>query len=160
MKTARLVALLTALLAVTAAGLTLFSVALGIWLSARCRNALQATATWIGVMSAIVIGTFLLAEANVRYVNESSDQDVNESSVVRSDYPGWARTLNPLLAWGRLTFHYDYSRGRYAWGDGPAAWPLTFNDLAPALLGPLLYATAAGVLWIAAVRRFEKEGRA
>jgi len=149
-----------ALLAVSAAGLTLFAVALGIWLSARCRNALQATSTWIGVMSGIVIGTFLLAEANVQYVHEPSDQIGTESGAVRLDYPGWTRSLNPLLAWGRLTFHYEYKVGRYAWGDGPASWPLTFNDLAPALLCPLLYAAVAGVLWLAAVRRFEKEGRA
>jgi len=141
------------LLAVTAAGLTLFSVALGIWLSARCRNALQATATWIGVMSGIVIGSFLLAEANIDWVTEADHPP-------RLDYPGWTRVLNPLLAWGRLTFHYDYSGGRYRWGDGLGAWPLTFNHLAPALLCPLLYTVAAGVLWLAAVRRFEKEGRA
>ena len=51
---------------------------------------------------------------------------------------GWTRVLNPLLAWGRLTFHYDYTGGRYAWGDGAAAWPVTLENLGPALVCPLL----------------------
>jgi len=45
------------------------------------------------------------------------------------------------------------------WGGGEDGWPLTFADLAPALACTLLYTAAAGVLWLAAVRRFEKEGR-
>ena len=59
------VSLLSAvLLCLTAAGLALFSVGIGIWLSARCRTAMNATANWIGIMAGVVIGTFLLAEAN------------------------------------------------------------------------------------------------
>lgn len=139
------------LLVLTAAGLTLFSAAIGIWLSARCRTALNATATWIGIMSAIVIGTFLLAEANIGLVDRPD-------APPREDYPAWTRVLNPLLAWGRLTFRYDWSGGRYVWG-GEQAWPVEFQDLAPAILCPLLFAAAGGLLWLAAVRRFEKEGR-
>jgi ABC-type transport system involved in multi-copper enzyme maturation permease subunit len=141
-----------ALLLLTAAALTLFSAAIGIWLSARCRTALNATATWIGVMAGIVIGTFLLAEANIEYVTRS-DQSVGP------DYPAWTRVLNPLLAWGRLTFRYDWFAGRYVWGGGDG-WPVQFADLAPALVCPLLFAVAGGMLWLAAVRRFEREGRA
>ncbi|HKB01755.1 MAG TPA: ABC transporter permease subunit [Gemmataceae bacterium] len=141
-----------ALLLLTAAGLTLFSVAIGIWLSARCRTALNATATWIGVMAGTVIGTFLLAEANVDWVSEAGQP-------IRPDYPAWTRVLNPLLAWGRLTFRYDWFGGGYVWGTGTASWPIRFADLAPALVCPLLYAAAGGLLWLAAVRRFEKEGR-
>jgi ABC-2 family transporter protein len=142
-----------ALLVLTAAGLTLFAAAIGIWLSARCRTALNATATWIGVMAGVVIGTFLLAEANIEYVKEP-DQPFRE------DYPAWTRVLNPLLAWGRLTFRYDWFGGRYVWGGGAQTWPVGFGDLAPALVCPLVYAAVGGVLWLAAVRRFEKEGRA
>ena len=36
----------------------------------------------------------------------------------RMDYPAWTRVVNPLLAWGRLTFSYDYEAGRYVWGRG------------------------------------------
>jgi ABC-type transport system involved in multi-copper enzyme maturation permease subunit len=140
------------LLALTACGLTIFSAAIGIWLSARCRTALNATSTWIGIMAGIVIGTFLLAEANQDYV-----QDPDRPP--RLDYPAWTRTLNPLLAWGRLTFAYDYRAGQYVWGRGEDAWPLGFEDLPPALLCPILYASIGIVLWLAAVRRFEKEGR-
>jgi hypothetical protein len=103
-------------------------------------------------MAGIVIGTFLLAEANIEWVT-AQDQSP------RLDYPGWTRVLNPLLAWGRLAFPYDYSAGRYVWGGSEDGWPLTFADLAPALACTLLYTVAAGVLWLAAVRRFEKEGR-
>jgi len=140
------------LLIVTAAGLTLFSVAIGIFLSARCRTALSATANWIGIMAALVIGSFLLAEANVEYVDRPPYQS-------RQDYPAWTRTMNPLLAWGRLAFPYDYSTKHYVFGPEEKRWPLTFADLAPALACPLLYSIAAGLLWMAAVRRFEKEGR-
>ena len=48
-------------------------------------------------------------------------------------------------------------------GEGVATFDLTtvlrFADLAPAAVCPLLYAAAGGLLWLAAVRRFEKEGR-
>lgn len=147
------------LLALTAAGLTLFSVASGIWLSARCRTALNATANWIGLMAGIIIGTFLLAEANWEPVLRPNEPP-------RMDYPGWTRIVNPLLAWGRLTFRYDYKDGQYVWGERyhdfssqGNAWPLTFGDLAPALLCPILYAGIGSVLWLMAVRRFEKEAR-
>ncbi len=141
-----------AILLLSAAGLALFSTAIGIWLSARCRTALNATANWIGIMAGIVIGTFLLAEANRDWV-------VTPDGAPRMDYPAWTRVVNPLLAWGRLTFAYDYDAGRYVWGRDDEAWPLTFGDLAPALLCPLLYASVGGLLWLAAVRRFEREGR-
>ena len=140
------------LLAITAAGLGLFSAAIGVWLSARCRNALNATSAWIGVFAGLAIGTFLLAEANIGPVDRPGQSP-------RLDYPAWTRAINPLLAWGRLAFRYDYSAGQYVWGQGDAAWPVTFGDVAPALLCPVLYAGAGGVLWLLAVRRFEKEGR-
>jgi ABC-type transport system involved in multi-copper enzyme maturation permease subunit len=141
-----------ALLAITAGGLALFSAAIGVWLSARCRNALHATSAWIGVLAGLVIGTFLLAEANVGVVDRPGQMP-------RLDYPGWTRAVNPLLAWGRLAFRYDYPAGRYVWGQGETAWPVTFGDVAPALLCSVLYAGAGGVLWLLAGRRFEKEGR-
>ncbi|HEX3146601.1 MAG TPA: ABC transporter permease subunit [Gemmataceae bacterium] len=141
-----------ALLVLTAAGMALSTAAMGVWLSARCRNALHATSTWIGVMAGIVIGTFLLAEANMELVQEPGQPG-------RLDYPAWTRTLNPLLAWGRLAFRYDYTAGQYVWGRGYGQWPVTFADLAPALLCPILYAGLGGLLWLMAVRRFEKEGR-
>jgi hypothetical protein len=140
-----------ALLAITAGGLALFSAAIGVWLSARCRNALNATSAWIGVFAGLVIGTFLLAEANVGPVERHGE--------IRPDYPAWTRVINPLLAWGRLAFRYDYSAGQYVWGQGDQAWPIEFGDVAPALLCPVLFAAAGGVLWLLAVRRFEKEGR-
>jgi ABC-type transport system involved in multi-copper enzyme maturation permease subunit len=142
-----------ALLLVAAAGLTLFSVGLGIWLSARCRTALNSTATWMGVMSAIVVGTFLLAEANIEVVRRPDE-------TVRQDYPAWARATNPLLAWGRLAFAYNWRAGEYVWGEDQEAWAVRFADVAPALVCPLAYAGIGGLLWLAAVRRFEKEGRA
>jgi ABC-type transport system involved in multi-copper enzyme maturation permease subunit len=143
----------TVFLALMAIAMTLFAVATGIWLSARCRTALSATANWMGLTSAVVIGTFLLAEANMELV-EKPDQPP------RLDYPGWTRVANPLLAWGRLTFSYDYSESRYEWGQDEDGWPVTFEDIGPALLCPILYAGLGGLLWLAAVRRFEKEGRA
>jgi hypothetical protein len=103
-------------------------------------------------MAGVVIGTFLLAEANASEFGEPGQP-------VRHEYPSWTRVLNPLLAWGRLTFRYDWFGGGYVWGSGVESWPIRFGDLAPALVCPLLYAAAGGLLWLAAVRRFEKEGR-
>jgi len=140
-----------ALLCIAAAALTLFAAALGVWLSARCRTAMNATANWIGLTAGLVVGSFLLAEANRNWVHEGG----------RVDYPGWSRVVNPLLSWGRLNFRYDYAAGRYVWGGDPeTSWPLTFDDLGPAIACPLVFALAGGLLWLAAVRRFEKEGRA
>jgi ABC-type transport system involved in multi-copper enzyme maturation permease subunit len=141
------------LLAVAAMGLALFSAGLGIWLSARCRTAMNATSTWIGVMADVVIGTFLLAEANMELARTPTN------TIRGLDYPGWTRAANPLLAWGRLAFRYDYSNGAYVWGRGDDAWPIGFNDLWPALLCPIAYAALGGLSWLVAVRRFEKEGR-
>jgi ABC-type Na+ efflux pump permease subunit len=138
-----------AMLIATAAGLTIFATALGIWLSARCRTALSATANWIGVMAALAIGTFLLAEANQAFVVQAGT----------ADYPAWSRVLNPILAWARLTFGYDYGAEHYSWGTDDGAWPLTMDDLVPALLCPIVYAAVGALLWLAAIRRFEKEGR-
>lgn len=140
------------LLALTAAGLALFSAAIGVWLSARCRTALSATANWIGILSGLVIGTFLLAEANIDWVKEPGGP-------ARPDYPAWTRVINPLLAWGRLVFRYDYAAGQYVAGGTRDAWPIAFGDLGPALLCPVLYAGVGGLLWLLAVRRFEREGR-
>ncbi|MSR53021.1 MAG: hypothetical protein EXS09_06985 [Gemmataceae bacterium] len=140
-------------LAFTAAGLTVFSVAIGIWLSARCCTALNATAIWIGTLSALIIGTFLLAEANVDFVR-------NEGARQREDYPAWSRVLNPLLAWGRLCFRYDYRQGRYTVDPSPDSWAITIHDVIPSLLCSVLFATIGYLLWLLAVRRFEKEGRA
>jgi ABC-type transport system involved in multi-copper enzyme maturation permease subunit len=139
-----------AMLIVTVAGLTVFSTAIGIWLSARCRTAMNATANWMGVMAALVIGSFLLAEANQAFVVEAGT----------ADYPAWSRVINPILAWGRLAYWYDYNAEHYSWGPASNAWPLTMDDLVPALLCPIVYAAIGGLLWLAAVRRFEKEGRA
>jgi hypothetical protein len=139
-----------ALLVLTAGGLALFSAGLGIFLSARCRTALNATSVWIGIMTAVVIGTFLLAEANVELVSEHSR--------IREDYPAWTRVVNPLLAWGRLAFRYDYFVGEYVWGRTDN-WPIGAGDVLPALLCPVLYAGIGGLLWLLAVRRFEREGR-
>ena len=141
-----------ACLALTAAGVTIFTVGFGIWLSARCRNALHATANWIGVMSAIVIGSFLFAEANV-------DVTTLPNRTTREDYPGWSRVVNPLLAWGRLTFRYDFKEGEYVSLQKGEYWALGLSDIYPALLCSLLYALLGGFFWLAAVRRFEKEGR-
>jgi ABC-type transport system involved in multi-copper enzyme maturation permease subunit len=140
------------LLCVAAAGLAVFSAGLGIWLSARCRTAMNATSIWTGVLAGVAIGTFLLAEANEELVRQPGEP-------VRPDYPGWSRMANPLLAWGRLAFRYDYADGRYVWGHGDGAWPVGFDDLWPALLCPVAYAAVGGLLWLVAVRRFEKEGQ-
>jgi ABC-type transport system involved in multi-copper enzyme maturation permease subunit len=136
----------------TAAGMAIFTVGFGIWLSARCRNALQATATWIGVMSAIVIGSFLLAEANLDVIREANGKS-------HAEHPAWSRVLNPLLAWGRLTFRYDYTNGQYTVRESEGAWPLSLDDVYPALFCPVLYAGLGALFWWLAVRRFEKEGR-
>jgi ABC-type transport system involved in multi-copper enzyme maturation permease subunit len=142
------------MLVIAAVGFTLFAVGAGVWLSARCKNLVTANGAWIGVLSAVVIGSFLVAEASAERV-EAPDKSK------RIEYPAWTRVVNPLLAWGRLCFRYDYGRDEYV--SGPMSeypWPLQVKDVIPALACPLLYALIGGVAWLAAVRRFEREGRA
>lgn len=150
------------LLAVAVGGFTVFAVGAGIWLSARCRNLVTANGAWIGVLAAVVIGSFLLAEANVEVVRpEASDDGAEPPRPARIDYPAWGRVVNPLLAWGRLCFRYDYRRGEYLAGpDDQTAFAVRAADVAPAVACPLLYALVGAGAWLAAVRRFETEGRA
>jgi hypothetical protein len=108
----------------------------------------------VGVLSAVVIGSFLIAEASAEVVERPG-------GARRLEYPAWTRVVNPLLAWGRLAFRYDYGKGAYV--AGPMSeyqgWSLEIKDVIPALACPLLYAVLGGAAWLAAVRRFEREGR-
>ena len=74
----------------------IFSAALGIWLSVRCRNMLNANAAWMGFMSASLIGTYLLADA-MSYRERTPDGSYN---IV---FPQWSEVANPLMGWQQLT---------------------------------------------------------
>ncbi len=136
----------------SAIAFAIFAAGLGIWLSARCKNLVTANGAWIGIAAAATIGTFLLAHANAGFVAEPGRPP-------QFDYPTWGRVVNPLLAWGRLCFWYDYRNQQYAVGESGSDWELTVEDVAPALGCPVLYGLVGFILWFAAVRRFEKEGR-
>jgi ABC-type transport system involved in multi-copper enzyme maturation permease subunit len=142
------------LLALAAAVFLMFGAAVGVWLSVRCRTALNANAAWMGFIALSTIATFLLADALSR-------KEPNDSGGVTTVYPAWSRVANPGLAWAELAMTPDdpptgYNGSRNWW---PRFFPDQWPDLVAPLAGVLLYGLAAGGLWLLAVRRFEREGR-
>jgi ABC-type transport system involved in multi-copper enzyme maturation permease subunit len=139
---------------VAAAVFLLFSAALGVWLSVRCRTALNANAAWMGSIAIFLIGTFLLADA-------MSHRERTPSGESRTEYPKWSRVISPVMAWQELTMSPDdpLAGSNSARGFHPRIIP----DHHPRLLAPLvgvgIFGIAAGLLWLLAVRRFEREGR-
>jgi ABC-type transport system involved in multi-copper enzyme maturation permease subunit len=142
-------------LAVAAATYVLFAGALGVWLSVRCRTALNANAAWMGFVALSTIATFLLADA-------LSVRVPNASGVMTTAYPTWSRVANPGMAWEELAMTPDDPPGGF---NGYREWkgfqlrPDRWPDLVPPLAGVFLYGVLAGALWLLAVRRFEREGR-
>lgn len=141
------------LLAVAAATFILFGAALGVWLSVRCRTALNANAAWIGFVALSLIGTYLLADATAR-------KGKTPTGFTTTEYPTWSRTANPLMAWQELAMSPENPPG---WNGLPEwqLWlrPVRWPDLMPPMAGVGAYAAAAGLLWLLALRRFEREGR-
>jgi ABC-type transport system involved in multi-copper enzyme maturation permease subunit len=143
------------LLGVAAAAYVMFGGALGVWLSVRCRTALNANAAWMGYVALSTIATFLLADA-------LSYRAPTPGGGVTTVYPAWSRVANPGMAWEELAMTPaedppDGYNGSRKWRPrvSPDEWP----DLRPPLAGVLLYGLLAGGLWLLAVRRFEREGR-
>jgi hypothetical protein len=141
-------------LAAAATAFLMFGAALGVWLSVRCRTALNANAAWMGYVALSTIATFLLADA-------LSYQGSTPSGGVTKVYPTWSRVANPGMAWEELAMTPDDPPGGF---NGLREWhprvvPDRWPDLAPPLAGVILYGLTAGGLWWMAVRRFEQEGR-
>lgn len=128
-----------------------FAVGLGTYISTRCKNLVNANGTWIGAMFGVVIGTFLIAEANAQLVLEADRPP-------RFDYPTWSRMTNPMLSWGRLCF-YAKTEGMVAASAGRDPIPITLDDWWPALVCPAIYGAIGLLCWRIAVRRFEQDGR-
>jgi ABC-type transport system involved in multi-copper enzyme maturation permease subunit len=143
------------LLALAAIAFVAFGAALGVWLSVRCRTALNANAAWMGFVALSMIGTYLLADAMSNTVGSSSGAAVKV-------YPTWSRVVNPVMAWQELAMSPHDPPGRYN-GLREGGFHFMPNRPTPAIVaalgGVLLYVAAAGVLWLRAVRRFEREGR-
>ncbi len=125
----------------------------GVWLSARCRTIVQSNVLLLGSLAVLVIGTYLLAEANMRSTPTPGAAPVAE-------YPDWSRALNPLLTWGRLIFRHDGEMNGYCWGEGYSAVPFSWDTYLAAVGGVGLALIMAAAFWGMAVRRFEREGRA
>jgi ABC-type transport system involved in multi-copper enzyme maturation permease subunit len=142
------------LLAIAAITFILFSAALGVWLSVRCRTALNANAAWMGFTSLFLIGTFLLADA-ASYRERKSDGRFT------IEYPDWSRAINPVMGWQELAMSPDELGGTRL--PAPGLRPVFLPADSPRLLAPLIgvgaYGIATGLLWWFALRRFEREGR-
>jgi len=144
-------------LALAGATFICFGAALGVWLSVRCRTALTANSAWVGFVALSLIGTYLLADALSHRVLEPNSQ------IMTKVFPTWSRVVNPLMAWQELAMNpiddpAGYDMGYRKWRP-PYLLPDYTPNLTVPLTGILLYAFAAGVLWLLAVRRFEREGR-
>jgi hypothetical protein len=140
------------LLLLLAAALTLLAAGLGLWLSARCRTPLHATAAWLGLVGVTMLGTFLLAEANIERVHRGSQN--------KMDYPLWSRMVNPVIAWGQLSMRRSPAGEGYVTGPTGQPWPTTSAELRAAGLCSLLNGLLGVGLVGIALRRFEREGRA
>ena len=129
-----------------------FGAALGVWLSVRCKSILTANAAWVGTVGLGLIGTFLVADASATW-----DYDTKER--VR---PAWGPIVNPALALYELSMEPE-QEARYNYNSYQPHPLLLTPKEQPRLLAPLagvtLYAAAAGLLWLLALRRFEREGR-
>ncbi|HVK12866.1 MAG TPA: hypothetical protein VM597_29205 [Gemmataceae bacterium] len=138
------------LVALAAVAYLVFGAALGVWLSVRCKSALSATAAWVGTVGLGLIGTFLVADASATWNYDTKERE----------RPEWGPVVNPALALYELSMHPDRGPGYSTYGLHPF---LVVPDKPPRLLAPLagvtLYAAAGGLLWLLALRRFEREGR-
>jgi len=144
-------------LALAGATFICFGAALGVWLSVRCRTALTANSAWVGFVALSLIGTYLLADAISHRVLDPNSQTMTKV------FPTWSRVVNPLMAWQELAMNpvddpAGYDMGYRKWRP-PYLMPDYTPSLIPPLTGVLLYGSAAGVLWLLAVRRFDREGR-
>jgi ABC-type transport system involved in multi-copper enzyme maturation permease subunit len=142
------------LLALHALVFLAFSAGLGVWVSVRCRTARNANALWMGFVALSLIGTFLLADA-------TSVRASTRSGNVTIEYPAWSRVVNPLMAWQSLAMTPDDPPGAFNGlrAGGRSVKPDHFPDLIPPMIGVFLYGVAAGLFWLLALRRFEREGR-
>ncbi|HEX3147891.1 MAG TPA: ABC transporter permease subunit [Gemmataceae bacterium] len=132
----------------------------GLWLSVRAPTVQRASGLWLLIVGIWVGGTFLGAE--VAYEMERSARRMFTAKLEKPEPPVWDRALNPALAWSELAFRlsendhsgYDYRTGE--WRDGTV---VSILDVWPSLLGIGLYAFLAWAFFMAAGRRFEREGR-
>jgi ABC-type transport system involved in multi-copper enzyme maturation permease subunit len=141
-------------LAIAGATTIAASAMLGIWLSVRCRTAMNANIAWIGIVAFVLIGTFLLADA-------MSQRVPTPSGGLAKEFPDWSCVVNPALTWRELAMTPDYLPDGH---NGLRKWKLrALPDNPPRLLAPvtgvLLFAFASGGLWLLALRRFDREGR-
>jgi len=147
------------LLLLAAVVFVLFGAALGTWLSVRCRTALNANAAWVGFVALLLMATYLLADASAERVRPVPG--VSESG---KRFPAWSRVINPAMAWQTLAMTPEEPpRSPYRqyreWEWRFRVFPDREDDLMPALGGVGLYGVGAGVLWLLARRRFNREGR-
>jgi len=149
------------LLAVAGAAYLMFAAALGLWLSVRSRTALTAHASWMGFVALSLIGTYLLADAMSQRVPVEAGGPYGMGTVMRTEFPDWSRAINPVMAWQELAMTPADRGDRHM--DLSDLVPRLLPDHPPRLMAPLagviLYAGAAALLWWAAMRRFEREGR-
>ena len=124
----------------------------------------RATGAWLLIVGLWVGGTFLAAQA--AYLEERAANrrmfrppvPLGEEEVLI-----WDRLLNPPLAWSQLTFrfqgpyeYHDYDSFRELEPDGTIR---SLVQVWPSVLGVLAYAVLSWVLYEAAARRFERDGR-
>ncbi len=125
---------------VQVAGWLAFATTLGLWLSVRCRTVTRATVYFLVWVLGLAIGPLVLTPLAVAAFGDAGGAVAAVSPPVG--------TWEGLFRWSEFA---EEATGRDA-----AEWRLT--RLAAALAG-VAYAAGAGLLWLDAVRRFEREGK-
>jgi ABC-type transport system involved in multi-copper enzyme maturation permease subunit len=129
----------------------------GLWLSVRAQTIQRASGLWLLTVGLWVGGTFLAAQA--AYMEERAM--IRLSPKWPPDRPVplvWDRVLNPALAWSELVFRVHDEGGlrsrEFVDGDVDKV-----GDVWPSLVGVGVYALLAWAFFVAASRKFEREGR-
>ena len=130
----------------------------GLWLSVRSTTVQRASGLWLLSVGLWVGGSLLAAEA--AYMEERSAARMM-TTLWPPQRPAplvWDRALNPALAWSELTFRVrDESSSPYReFVDGEVD---SLTEIWPSLIGIVVYALLAWGFYVAASRKFEREGR-
>ena len=136
----------------------------GIWLSTRCRTIVQSNVFFMGALGLLLIGSYLVAEANAKHIAPPVAMSPGGSRAEMAGvYPAWSRVINPLMTWDGLIFGGDRTpltaSGTSVAQTEDRQVALVRDRCLASLGGVAFWFLVAGFFWWLAVRQFEREGR-